>query len=587
MIFPLLLISLCPMPTTLGAFIDKSVENRVEGSNTVHHLCDTTKETLGNPQLPPTDSLQALTLTGSNQPKDMLDHPLLSGSTSATPPISSGKKSENFKVRENWITNEERLFLLYQDSIEIEKIHKQIVDSGEFSLPMDSVSVEGELDASRAYRNIIEFRKKIEIFKKVKFWELANLSLQSSDSNGKNILNLLLKNQKDFSMPDWLQNLSPQMLASIPKETWREFALFYVNQAQDYLEKLDTGCVRCTICSGPITYLFPLLFKTIDFLYKQDFIDDKVISSLFKDRDILVSIVYPCTHDIFWKHYPPLPQARYQEYFPQGHMMQALIDIQQNWFLPFGFKFYHALSKQELMWMKYDIVDTFMVNAFWKALGEEGRTDLEEWVILSKSLDERHEERMKMLLDVKHDPTSSDVKKQAAFDVDVEQLIKFLKRVYAKDDTLLIDYTQRERLITSICEMLDFIDKNFSQGIIGEQAKNPVINDKDFEEKFQLILSSNRIFNLADLAIEYKNMCKSDEIEFSKSYPFNNNCMNLPYADRMQGIYTEFKKIYAKIEERKDELSNWLKEQKDMKSLLNIEELRYEHKQIFHEMGIK
>jgi hypothetical protein len=53
------------------------------------------KEKLGNPQLPPTDSLQALTLTGSNQPKDMLDHPLLSGSTSATPPISSGKKSES------------------------------------------------------------------------------------------------------------------------------------------------------------------------------------------------------------------------------------------------------------------------------------------------------------------------------------------------------------------------------------------------------------------------------------------------------------------------------------------------------------
>ncbi|KAA1123853.1 hypothetical protein PGTUg99_026509 [Puccinia graminis f. sp. tritici] len=88
MIFPLLLISLCPIPTTLGAFIDKAVQNRVEGSNTVHYLCDTmstaypapleaSKETSDKPQLPPTDSLQALTLDGTKLSKELLDNPSL------------------------------------------------------------------------------------------------------------------------------------------------------------------------------------------------------------------------------------------------------------------------------------------------------------------------------------------------------------------------------------------------------------------------------------------------------------------------------------------------------------------------------
>jgi hypothetical protein len=38
----LLIISLYPIPTSLGAFIDKAVEKRVEGTNPIHHLsCDT------------------------------------------------------------------------------------------------------------------------------------------------------------------------------------------------------------------------------------------------------------------------------------------------------------------------------------------------------------------------------------------------------------------------------------------------------------------------------------------------------------------------------------------------------------------
>ncbi|KAA1085242.1 hypothetical protein PGTUg99_013174 [Puccinia graminis f. sp. tritici] len=117
----LLIISLYPIPTTLGAFIDKAVEKRIEGSNHIHHLCDRmptplepAKETTDNPRFPPTDSLQALTLAGDDLPKEPLNHSLLVGSTSTAPPISSKEKTENLKVRENWKTNEGKLSAFLQ-----------------------------------------------------------------------------------------------------------------------------------------------------------------------------------------------------------------------------------------------------------------------------------------------------------------------------------------------------------------------------------------------------------------------------------------------------------------------------------------
>ncbi|KAA1067462.1 hypothetical protein PGT21_006258 [Puccinia graminis f. sp. tritici] len=604
MIFFLLLISLCPIPTTLGAFIEKAVESHLEGRKAVHYLSDKmstaypaplepSKETSGNPQLPPTEILQALTLNVNDLSKGSWDHVLLDGGTSSSPPITSQEMTENLKVRENWKNNEEKLFLLYHDSIDLEKIYKQIVDSGEFSLPLiffsnHALNLEGEVDPSRAHRNVIEFKKKIEIFKKVKFWELGNFSSQYLNSTGTTILNLLLENQKDYSIPNWIQNLPPQILASIPKEIWKKYALVFVNQVQDYIKQIEPNYVKC---SAAIQYLFPLLFKTIDFLYKQEFIDDKAIKFFFKDREILLKIAHPCTYDIFQKRYShmlrpthPCSYDPFRKHF--SHMMQSFIDIKENWFWPFGFKFYNALSKQELLWIKFDILNACMVDAFWKALDEEGTPELQEWLIVSKLFDEKNDGRRSMILNLKNDPTNSDIKIQGEFDVEVEQLIKVLKRVYVKDHTLLIDYKQREVLMTAICEMLYFIDMHFSQGIIREQSKKPGIDDEHFEEKFQLILTSTRFLNLADLAIEYKKMCKSDAIEFSNSYPFHNNYINLPYADKIKITYDQFKKMYLRVEERQDELANWLKDQKDMKSLLNIEELKFEYKKIFHEMGI-
>jgi hypothetical protein len=237
---------------------------------------------------------------------------------------------------------------LYRDSIDLDKIYKQIVNSAEFALPTNFFSnpvlnLEGEIDAHRGHRNAIEFKKKIEIFKKVKFWELGHFHPQSLDSNGTNLLNLLLENPTDQAIPDGIQNLPPQMLASIPKEIWKQFAVSFVNETQDYIKQMDPNFIEF---GAAIQYVFPPLFKTIDFLYKQDFIDEKTIKSFLKDENIFLMTTM-CTDDVFVKRYShifrPTHPATY-DLFPKklSHMMQAFIDIEDNWFWPFGFKFYNG-----------------------------------------------------------------------------------------------------------------------------------------------------------------------------------------------------------------------------------------------------
>ncbi|KAA1111596.1 hypothetical protein PGT21_005834 [Puccinia graminis f. sp. tritici] len=496
--------------------------------------------------------------------------------------------TESYKARENWKKNEEKLFLLYRDSIDLEKIYLQTIESRSYGLhPVFVLNPASNLGTE--HRKALEYadksKRKMGLFKKLKFWELGNLSPQYLDSTGTNILDLLLENHQDESLPNWIDKLPPQILALTPQEVWKKFALSFLNQAQDYIKQIDLNVIPC---SSAIDYIFPPFFKTVDFMYKQEFVDDKAIKLFFKDREILY-IAGVCTYDLFQKHYSHKLQPRHPcTYDPFrkkfSHMMQAFIDIEENWFWPFGFKFYNALNNQDLLWIKFDFLNACMEDVFCKLLGEEEIPEFEEWL---KSHCGKNDGRMNMLLDVKHDPTNSEIKKQGAFDDEVGQLIKILKRIYVKDHTLLIDHTKREIFITAICEMLDFIEKYFSHGIIADTPKHPGINDEHFEEKLQLILASTRILNVADLAIEYKKICKSDAIESSKGYPFHNKYINSPYADKMKSIYAEFKKIYSRIEERKDELSNWLKDQKDIETLSNIEELRYEYRQIFHEMGIK
>ncbi|KAA1067471.1 hypothetical protein PGT21_006493 [Puccinia graminis f. sp. tritici] len=129
--------------------------------------------------------------------------------------------TESYKARENWKKNEDKLFLLYRDSIDLEKIYLQTIESRSYGLhPVFVLNPASNLGTEhrKALEYADESKRKMGLFKKLKFWELGKLSPQYLDSTGANILDLLLENHQAKSLPNWIDKLPPQILASTPQE---------------------------------------------------------------------------------------------------------------------------------------------------------------------------------------------------------------------------------------------------------------------------------------------------------------------------------------------------------------------------------
>jgi hypothetical protein len=125
----------------------------------------------------------------------------------------------------------------------------------------------------------------------------------------------------------------------------------------------------------------------------------------------------------------------------------------------------------------------------------------------------------------------------------------------------------RENFTRVICEFLDFVEKNFHQGIIKLVCDTRIGKDtKNSEDQYHSLLISSRIMHLGYMARMYKIFCVHD-MGYLKNYPKKTKYVRRAYIDKIIELYPEFLEVTSKDQHRKS-LPWWLKENTPRKRLI-------------------
>jgi hypothetical protein len=276
---------------------------------------------------------------------------------------------------------------LYEDSREVEAMWKDVDNNLEFLSSRREHPNDLLQNYYKAFKLSQTFKQELSIYKQVKFWQiinshakisksnnkvpkpvsnpdgkasiaqqiknkiasrqkdkLKNLNVESSEWQNANLVGIILDNfGKDKSIA-WLHKFPPEILSLIPEETWKLFAVNFVQRMTNHIHdhKVNQESAlhseelleRWAMC-------FPHLFKMIDFLYRNDFIDFKTIRGIFQDTEILQLA------NLFTKNKSELIM-RFTPYYTRS----PLVDITAHWFWPFGFKFYDGKLLLEFILFK-------------------------------------------------------------------------------------------------------------------------------------------------------------------------------------------------------------------------------------------
>ncbi|KAA1081342.1 hypothetical protein PGT21_034385 [Puccinia graminis f. sp. tritici] len=385
-----------------------------------------------------------------------------------------------------------------------------------------------------------QIKKKIAILQKNR---LKNLNVESSEWQNENLVEIILENfRKDKSIV-WLHKFPPEILSLIPEETWKMFAVNFVQKMTDHI--LDHRVNQeSALHSEELIYVwtmcFPHLFKMIDFLYRNEFIDSKTIRGIFQHTEIL-DLANLFTKNKFENIMRWTPYCKWS----------PLVDINAHWFWPFGFKFYDAFDQKEKLQMNLSGLISNIKDAGNELF--EHRYLPDEWHYLTKSFGKyktylTEAQKSEEILTPSEPQVNKDltinlnIKNQEELKNDAENLISLLVKINHPHDYYDKYTTGKQDISGAICELLDFIEQNLYPGII-----KLVCHDEEVEDEYHFILVSSRIIHLADMARNYKMFSVAGMGPSSRSYPSKSKYVRRAYIQAILDMYPELLEIGSKI----------------------------------------
>jgi hypothetical protein len=229
---------------------------------------------------------------------------------------------------------------LYQDSQDLELMF-QTVRRNIKKIQSEKTAAKEIIEKySEAFKISKEFKRKISIFKQVKFWEILMVNSNSSQNESlkhqSKLLQILLKNSENEQIPLWIHKLPPELMSLIPDKIWKDLASCLLEEIKKHIlhYKIEPDSNLLKSVAFTQIYCFPHCFKAIDFLYKNEFIDSHSIRCVFENKEIQY-LAKQCTH-----HYIASTSHR----FPDDHVL----DIDEHWFWPFGFKFHEGKFSMQI-----------------------------------------------------------------------------------------------------------------------------------------------------------------------------------------------------------------------------------------------
>ncbi|KAA1106448.1 hypothetical protein PGT21_035011 [Puccinia graminis f. sp. tritici] len=565
----LIILTMWSSSSTLGMAIGTKFESHVE-RRAVEHLW-------ALPASPPAVEMQQLSPKrfsrgifikdpfSANKKEDVEDRKFLFKYIEGSPQFESLNTEEYLKLVKDK-EQHKKMSSLYQDSRDLEFMF-QTVGRNIKKVQSEKLVEEQIIEKySEAFKISKEFKRKISIFKKVKFWEILRVDSKSSPNelltHQAKLLQILLTTSENEQIPLWLEMLPPELISLIPDKIWKDLASSFLDEIQKHIlhYKIEPDSNLLKSVAFTQVYCFPHCFKFIDFLYKNEFIDSQAIRSIFQNRAIQC-LAKKCTH-----HYVASTSHR----FPDDH----ILDINEHWFWPFGFKFYEVLSKEDKVQIHLPLLISNLQDAGKSLLGFDPP---EEWEFISNSLKkyseylEKEEESEKTSknvesLDSIHQQTKLAFKSEKEFQDDVENLLKLLFKIHISSVPQALTYG-REYFTGVICEFLDFVEKNFYQGIIRLVCDTRIEKDTENpEDQYHSLLISSRIMHLGYMARMYKIFCVHDMGDL-KNHPKKTKYVRRAYIDRILELYPELLIVTSKDQNRKP-LPWWLNENTPRKLLI-------------------
>jgi hypothetical protein len=175
-------------------------------------------------------------------------------------------------------------------------------------------------------------RKKAEILRDLKLLELGKFDLISGEA----LESTLKDHLKDCDIKTWLQVSTPGQIEFVAKDEGRKLGLLLLDQIKkevvDYKVLItpwsDDEFDDHLICNTS-KYL-PYLFETIEFLWKNEFIDKESLSIVSEDEKFLRRA------SLYTRKY----------YFSKLNVLshQYGTNIDKQWFAPLGFQFFEGES---------------------------------------------------------------------------------------------------------------------------------------------------------------------------------------------------------------------------------------------------
>jgi hypothetical protein len=168
-------------------------------------------------------------------------------------------------------------------------------------------------------RTVNKFQKIIYILRKMKLWKLDIFSRK---------LKLLARTKPGTRNPRWLEGFSPKLFSSDGEKAREEFIHSFVNKIKKSILKYQSPIDFNKYTEYHIDQeksIFPFLLETVNFLFKNNFINHETVRSIFQDNK---TIWLASRYNIHYIQERIVPQAQ-----------KDMTDITGQWFWQLKYPF--------------------------------------------------------------------------------------------------------------------------------------------------------------------------------------------------------------------------------------------------------
>ncbi|KAH9472023.1 hypothetical protein Pst134EA_002651 [Puccinia striiformis f. sp. tritici] len=476
----------------------------------------------------------------------------------------------------NWKMNQKEAVSLYVNSKELSVLS--------FALENLVRQNRGSTESLLAMKLLKKSQRNFSALIHLRLMNLGDFNPKNSNTQ---LRDLLLSYHADCHIAKYIQGSNPDIFTLIPSQAYQKFGQICLEEVKTFIinQKIRKYFVRVekvTLFKGMIVWKYVL--KMIDFLLVNKFINQDVVRGIFQDEEMVKQVhIYTsaCFHHEIKESIIGSPSGFTTHWYWKslnklftllGKGEEVIIDLSfllwnighiSSEFLKLDQNYQNRVTRKAGL----PPLPTSRIQSVLPPMQLTLLSQSDEWKIFKSCFLEKNEyirkigsgkqsgytahlEGHKMLKELQ----SSDL---GSFEDDCEKIMNLLLilmgenfEYYQAKNSHLRDFT------FLICGLLDFIQREFTPGIIKNQIKEKPEKFENFEDQFNLLLFYSRIKDSKIILNNYVKFIKDGNLPL-QDHPYGS--IHEKYYKMIVEDFDKFNKIYVRVEKRANLFFKWLK----------------------------